>query len=163
MGCHFLLQGIFPTQGPNPHLLPAWAGGFPAISTHWEAWEYGYPDLRNGGGGRISSWNFIFQQILTGFCSLTGTVLGTADAKMSKSIPALRTVRKWTYFSRSCSALFLGDQAREEFPAAICLLQRRAGVSGSPSCISGNDVQSWSVLKPGYRERLPSLGLGISL
>ena len=21
MGCHFLLQGIFPTQGPNPHIL----------------------------------------------------------------------------------------------------------------------------------------------
>ena len=21
VGCHFLLQGIFPTQGPNPHLL----------------------------------------------------------------------------------------------------------------------------------------------
>ena len=25
MGCHFLLQGIFPTQGSNPHLL------------HWQA------------------------------------------------------------------------------------------------------------------------------
>ena len=25
MGCHFLLQGIFPTQGSNPHLL------FPAL------------------------------------------------------------------------------------------------------------------------------------
>ena len=25
MGCHYLLQGIFPTQGPNPHLL------------HWQA------------------------------------------------------------------------------------------------------------------------------
>ena len=22
MGCHFLLQGIFPTQGSNPHFLP---------------------------------------------------------------------------------------------------------------------------------------------
>ena len=30
MGCHFLLQGIFPTQGSNSHLLclPALAGGF---------------------------------------------------------------------------------------------------------------------------------------
>ena len=27
MGYHFLLQGIFPTQGLNPHLLPL-AGGF---------------------------------------------------------------------------------------------------------------------------------------
>ena len=31
LGCSFLLQGIFPTQGLNPHLLPvspALAGGF---------------------------------------------------------------------------------------------------------------------------------------
>ena len=30
VGCHALLQGIFPTQGLNPHLLvlPALAGGF---------------------------------------------------------------------------------------------------------------------------------------
>ena len=30
VGCHFLLQGIFPAQGLNPHLLslPALAGGF---------------------------------------------------------------------------------------------------------------------------------------
>ena len=27
MGCHFLLQGIFPTQGSNP-CLPTLAGGF---------------------------------------------------------------------------------------------------------------------------------------
>lgn len=71
-------------------------------------------------------------------------MLGAADAKMSKSIPAPRAV---------------GDQAREEVPAAVWLLQRKAGGSGSSCCISGNDVQSWSVLKPSYRERLPSLGL----
>ena len=69
-------------------------------------------------------------------------MLGAADAKMSKSIPAPRAV---------------GDQAREEVPAAVWLLQRKAGGSGSPS--SGNDVQSRSVLKPSYRERLLSLGL----
>ena len=68
-------------------------------------------------------------------------MLGAADAKMSKSIPAPRAV---------------GDQAREEVPAAVWLLQRKAGGSGSPS---GNDVQSRSVLKPSYRERLLSLGL----
>ena len=71
-------------------------------------------------------------------------MLGPVDAKMSKSIPAPRAV---------------GDQAREEVPAAVWLLQRKAGGSGSPSCISGNDVQSRSVLSPGYRVRLPSLGL----
>ena len=28
-GCHFLLQGIFPTQGPNPRLLLWQAGSLP--------------------------------------------------------------------------------------------------------------------------------------
>ena len=28
VSCHFLLQGIFPIQESNPHLLPALAGGF---------------------------------------------------------------------------------------------------------------------------------------
>ena len=37
-GCHFLLQGIFPTQGSNLHLTsPAVAGGFSTTSTTWEA------------------------------------------------------------------------------------------------------------------------------
>ena len=29
MGCHFLLQGIFPTQGSNPHLLHWQVGSLP--------------------------------------------------------------------------------------------------------------------------------------
>ena len=35
----FLFQGIFPTQGSNPHLLttPALAGGFFTLSATWEA------------------------------------------------------------------------------------------------------------------------------
>ena len=35
VGCHFLLQGIFPTQGLNPHLLHLLhlAGGF---FTNWQ-------------------------------------------------------------------------------------------------------------------------------
>ena len=40
MGCHFLLQGIFPTQGANLFLLCLlqWqAGGFFTTSTTWEA------------------------------------------------------------------------------------------------------------------------------
>ena len=39
VGCHALLQGIFPTQGLNSHLLclPALAGGFFTNSTIWEA------------------------------------------------------------------------------------------------------------------------------
>ena len=38
VGCHFLLQGIFPTQGLNPCLMsPALAGGFFTASTTWEA------------------------------------------------------------------------------------------------------------------------------
>ena len=38
--CHFLLQGIFPTQGSNPRLMsPALAGRFITTSTTWEAPE----------------------------------------------------------------------------------------------------------------------------
>ena len=37
MGCHAFLQGIFLTQGLNPHLLfPALAGGFITTSAIWE-------------------------------------------------------------------------------------------------------------------------------
>ena len=38
MGCHALLQGIFPTQELNPYLLclPALAGGVFTISATWE-------------------------------------------------------------------------------------------------------------------------------
>ena len=38
-GCHYLLQGIFPTQGSNLRLLglPALAGGFFTTSITWEA------------------------------------------------------------------------------------------------------------------------------
>ena len=38
VGCHFLLQWIFPTQGANPCLMsPALAGGFFTSSSTWEA------------------------------------------------------------------------------------------------------------------------------
>ena len=37
VGCHFLLQGIFPTQGSNPYLvcLLHWQVGFYQLN-HWE-------------------------------------------------------------------------------------------------------------------------------
>ena len=40
VGCHFFLQGIFPTQGSNPHLLHFlhWAGKFFTISATWVYW-----------------------------------------------------------------------------------------------------------------------------
>ena len=39
VGCHFLLQGIFPAQGSDHQSLaaPALAGGFSTTSTNWEA------------------------------------------------------------------------------------------------------------------------------
>ena len=39
VGCHFLLQGIFPTKELNPHLFmsPALVGGFFTTNTPWEA------------------------------------------------------------------------------------------------------------------------------
>ena len=41
VGCYFLFQGIFLTQGLNPHLFmsPALAGGFFTIWATWEAWD----------------------------------------------------------------------------------------------------------------------------
>ena len=38
LGCHALLQGVFPTQGLNPHLVfPALRSGFFTMSITWEA------------------------------------------------------------------------------------------------------------------------------
>ena len=38
VGCHALLQGLFPPQGSNPRLLSlAWADRFFTTSTTWEA------------------------------------------------------------------------------------------------------------------------------
>ena len=41
VGCHALLQGIFPTQGLNLYLFssPVFAGGFFTTSTTWEVWR----------------------------------------------------------------------------------------------------------------------------
>ena len=38
VGCHTLLQGIYPNQGLNPHLLCIlhWQGSLPVTSTTWE-------------------------------------------------------------------------------------------------------------------------------
>ena len=36
VGCHFLLQGIFPTQGPNPHLLRLIGKQILYYHTNWE-------------------------------------------------------------------------------------------------------------------------------
>ena len=39
VGCHALLQGIFPTQGSNPHLMsPALASGFFMTRDTWKSW-----------------------------------------------------------------------------------------------------------------------------
>ena len=48
VGCHFLLQGIFPAQGLNPFplRLPALAGGFFTTGTTWEAHIYVYKDSK---------------------------------------------------------------------------------------------------------------------
>ena len=46
VGCHFLLQGIFPTQGSNLQpLSPALADGSFTTSTTWEAPHRGEPRL----------------------------------------------------------------------------------------------------------------------
>ena len=42
VGCHALFEGIFPTQGSNPHVFtpPALSGRFFTTSTAWEAWAH---------------------------------------------------------------------------------------------------------------------------
>ena len=42
-GCHFLLQGIFPTQGPNPH-LPYWQADLLPLS-HLESPQSSQTDI----------------------------------------------------------------------------------------------------------------------
>ena len=39
VGCHFLLQEIFPARGQMSHPSPALAGGFFTTSATWEASE----------------------------------------------------------------------------------------------------------------------------
>ena len=41
MGCHVLLQGIFPTQGPNPHLL-LWQVDSTTESPVKPSWKYSF-------------------------------------------------------------------------------------------------------------------------
>ena len=49
VGCHFLLQGIFPSQGLNPHLLHWQANSLP-LSQRWSPplnnWDHGAGCLR---------------------------------------------------------------------------------------------------------------------
>ena len=53
--CHFLLQGIFPTQGSNPHLLrDCWSWSTNTLSTWWEEltpWKRPWSQERLKAGG----------------------------------------------------------------------------------------------------------------
>ena len=79
VGCHALLQGIFRTQGSNPHLRPsASAGWFFTTSTTWE----GRKECRTG-----HQLKFIYQHTFSGKSNLwTKTRLLNYCTKPSKSI-----------------------------------------------------------------------------
>ena len=50
IGCHFLLQGIFPTQGLMSLMSPALAGGFSTIGATWEcpvSWTRGLAKVKS--------------------------------------------------------------------------------------------------------------------
>ena len=58
VSCHFLLQGILPTQGSNPHLLQLLHGKW--LLYHWATWEaflwlYSPPKFIAGKGCRVGS------------------------------------------------------------------------------------------------------------
>ena len=59
MGCHFLLQGIFPDPGIEP-APPPLAGGFFTTSISWETWARGRPilfEIHNSGiPGYVQFW-----------------------------------------------------------------------------------------------------------
>jgi len=59
VGCHALLQWIFPTQKLNPCLLksPAVAGGFFTTSAAWEVFHYYGRGLILGIGMGRMTWN----------------------------------------------------------------------------------------------------------
>ena len=60
VGCHFLLQGIFPTQGSNSYLVsPALAGGFFTSSAIWGGCAtpiYKGRNPQRQRGGMLWSW-----------------------------------------------------------------------------------------------------------
>ena len=64
VGCHALLQGIFPAIEPESHMSPALAGGFFPTSITWE-------DLSIGQNGQI----IIIMSLLFGTDYASGTVL----------------------------------------------------------------------------------------
>ena len=70
-GCHFLLQGIFPTQGSNLRLLtsPAWAGRYFTTRVAWEAqalWGLGNGWNPKPRRPRLESWACLFLPISCG-------------------------------------------------------------------------------------------------
>ena len=77
VGCHFLLQGIFPTQGSNPHLLQ-WQAGSLLLVPSGKPWEY-------------SSLNF-----LTRAAQSPVQLLGVFSLEVSKILFAFVKVGKGT-------------------------------------------------------------------
>ena len=65
MGCHFLLQGIFPTQGWNPGILFIRQS---LNSATWEAQRSWYKQLQKKKGMTTSTWG-----TRTGFTEDVGT------------------------------------------------------------------------------------------
>ena len=68
VGCHALLQGIFPNQGSNPRLLPALTGGFLTTSTAWEAHRMWTSSNSKSASLTLSS---LFWEYLTTTCRLS--------------------------------------------------------------------------------------------
>ena len=75
MGCHFLLQGIFPTAGIKP-AFPAFAGRYFVIEPCGNPIQYDWlPNNKKGSLQNFEKINFCcLSQPETGLCALTGQV-----------------------------------------------------------------------------------------
>ena len=102
VGCHFLLQEIFPTQGSNPHLLH-----WQAVHYHWATWEV-----------QLQSEVKVAQSCLTLCNPKDYTVHGILQDRILEWVAFLFSrgssqSRDWTQVSHSAGGFFTSWAIRE--------------------------------------------------
>ena len=107
VGCHFLLQGIFPTQGSNPGLLPCGQTlyhlshqGSPIVQSKW------FPCVS---ATKMTSWNFTIILIIFSFLTLISLfflVYSVVLVHMLQMLPKKGSMKN-TLFLRICNLKML--------------------------------------------------------